>query len=124
MGSLDQVLLAPSDECALTVLTTVTSTVSPELRGRAPRLATTVDVTVDGNLYVATASNGIWILPAGTITPNLAAGTYYVSLSALCKGEIVTDRGVDELTITTGFWIHEAGDDHIWELGDLAEFDE
>ncbi len=61
---------------------TSTPTQSPELTGSLDEPVTSIDVTVDGNTYPANSNATTWTLTAGTITPNLAVGTYDVQVVA------------------------------------------
>lgn len=123
--SLDQIVLWPAHDCLVTVDAIMTADTSPELHGRAPRNVPTVDITVDGNLYAAVpVVNGVWVLAAGVITPPLVDGTYDVIASALCDGEVVTDKTVNELTVGAALlWIWAANDSHTWAgANDFADF--
>lgn len=122
MGILDQVLLWPTTgSCRITVYPITTASGSPELSGKAPHGATTVDVTIDGNTYSAPVTNGIWILAAGTITPDLTDGQYDVYLEGLCDGVLVSSNTVNAVTVDTKYWVWMNIDDHIWmdDGGDL-----
>lgn len=76
---------------------------SPELTGTIDDPDATIDIQVDGNNYAAT-NNGddTWTLAAGTISPDLADGTYDVIATATdLFSNVGTDATTDELTITS-----------------------
>ena len=77
-----------------------TGQLSPELVGSIDDPAARIEVTLDGQIYVATnRGDGSWSLPAGLINPPLARITYVVSVSAIdIAGNVATDTGT--LTVT------------------------
>ncbi len=87
----------------VTVTGVSTSNTSPSLSGTLSELTSSVTITVDGNNYPAsTATEALWTLDAGTITPALANGTYEVSVSVTdLAGNIGTDGTSNELIIDT-----------------------
>ncbi len=72
------------------VNTLATGTGSPALTGTLSDPTATVTVWVNGNYYAATNNdNGTWTLPAGEITPTLAAGTYSVEATEVSSSGAV-----------------------------------
>ena len=91
-----------SENPVITVDTYGTSITSPELTGMVDDNAALINIEVAGNNYAATNNaDGTWNLPAGTINPGLADGTYDVIATATdVVGNIGTDNTTDELTIS------------------------
>lgn len=83
--------------------TLYTNVVSPQLTGGIDDTGATVDVNVDGSSYTATNNgDGTWTLTAGTISPDLAEGTFEVLVTATdSAGNIANDASSNELTIDT-----------------------
>lgn len=79
----------------------VTQVVSPEINGTVDDNSATINVTIDGNNYIATNNgDGSWTIAAGTITPDLAEGTYEVAVSASDLAlNTATDASNNELVI-------------------------
>lgn len=73
-----------------------TSDTTPELTGSVTSPNATIDVTVDGNPYVATNNgDGTWTLADNTIAPALGVGTYDVAV-------VVTDTDAGATGSTPG----------------------
>ncbi len=77
-----------------------TTDTTPELTGMVNDPAATVQVTVDGNTYLATNNgDGTWTLADDAIIPPLALGTYDVVVEADIGGAPVSDGTTNELEI-------------------------
>jgi hypothetical protein len=63
-------------------LNTATTETSPELSGNIDDDTSAVEVTVNGNTYVAIVASGTWTVPAGTISPALGVGVYDVEVES------------------------------------------
>ncbi|MEL6561157.1 MAG: LamG-like jellyroll fold domain-containing protein, partial [Bacteroidota bacterium] len=67
----------------VSVTSEVTQVVSPAINGLTDDNSATINVTVDGNDYIATNNgDGSWTVAAGTITPDLTEGTYEIIVNA------------------------------------------
>ncbi len=89
-------LLAP----VVTVDTLTTADTSPALTGTVDDANAGIRVTVDGRAYDATNLGATWVLPQGSITPELEDGLYDVAATATDDaGNTATDATTDELTI-------------------------
>ncbi len=91
-------MIAPT----VTVASLTTTERSPALSGTVNDPTATVTVTVNGIAYAALNDGaGGWLLPQGTISPALGAGTYSVAVTAVDTfGNIGTNAAVDELIVT------------------------
>lgn len=86
---------------AVSVAANTTTEASPRLEGTVSDYTAPVTVYVGGKYYAA-VNNGdfTWSLPAGTIAPNLADGTYQVTAFAVdASGRLGSDRTTSELRI-------------------------
>ncbi len=107
--ALNEGMDATSDELIIETTTPVvtideliTNVVSPELTGTTDDASAVIEVTVDGNAYMATNNGATWALAAGTISPDLADGTYEVSVTATDAAmNAGTDATTDELVVDT-----------------------
>ncbi len=108
-AALNEGMDATSDELIIDTTTPVvtideliTNVVSPELTGTTDDASAVIEVTVDGNAYMATNNGATWALAAGTISPDLADGTYEVSVTATDAAmNAGTDATTDELVVDT-----------------------
>ena len=79
-----------------------TNNQSPQITGTTNNPFATVAVTVDGQTYTANNQDAIWSLPAGTIDPALADGTYDVEATVTDgEGNTTSDNTSDELVVDT-----------------------
>lgn len=86
----------------VTVNALTTNQSQPALSGTVSDAGSEVVVTVNGVNYTAALSGTTWTLPAGTITPALADGTYDVEVMAAdLAGNIGIDSTTNELIIDT-----------------------
>ncbi|MCA9332677.1 hypothetical protein KDA00_02275, partial [Candidatus Saccharibacteria bacterium] len=85
----------------VTVDTLSTLVTSPSLTGTVDDPTAVVNVTVNGNTYIATNNGGgTWSLTAGVISPSLGAGIYEVTATATdTAGNSADDSTANELTI-------------------------
>lgn len=76
---------------------------TPQLTGAIDDNSASINITVDGNVYIATNNgDGTWTLADDTITPALSDGIYDIKASATDTADNVgNDSTVDELVVTT-----------------------
>lgn len=60
-----------------------TKDLSPEIIGTVDDDNAEVKVTIEGAEYTANVNSGYWTVPAGTINPDLVAGDYDITISAM-----------------------------------------
>lgn len=86
----------------VTVNSLTTNQPRPALSGTVSEAGAEIVVTVNGINYTATVTGTTWTLPAGTISPALADGTYDVEVMAAdLAGNIGVDTTTNELVIDT-----------------------
>ena len=85
----------------VTMSSLTTQSGSPELSGTVDDNDAAISLEVGGGSYpVTNDGSGNWVLPAGTITPDLVADVYDVTVSATdLAGNTGTDATVDELIV-------------------------
>jgi hypothetical protein len=91
-------------ENAATFTYEITNNQSPRLFGSYEPLGTKVFVTIEGSVYEATTRpDGTWELPAGTIAPDLAEGSYdvYIEQKDMSDAIVFSHTYTDALVIDT-----------------------
>ena len=109
------VSIKPATGVTATVDPLSTADTTPQLTGTVSDPAATIDVTVDGNNYVATNNgDGTWTLADNTISPALTEGIYDVAVTVTGGSETVRDEfnsvsymGNDGSASWAGDWIEK-----------------
>ena len=106
----------------VTVSFLATVDTQPPITGTYGGTPDAIIVTIQGVNYAPVLNNGVWSLPAGTVT--LPIGVYDVVAEASYQGgdTIVRDQTINEITILdpNTIWTWTDGSQHIWTDGEQA----